>query len=79
MEGILDLERLLSRVTLETANPRDLLALATSLAKLPAVRTALSHFPAERLQALHTQCDELADLRERILSSLEDEPPLTLS
>ena len=79
MEGILDLERLLSRVTLETANPRDLLALAISLAKLPAVRTTLSHFPAERLQLLHTQCDELADLRVRILSSLEDDPPLTLA
>ena len=79
MEGILDLERLLSRVTLETANPRDLLALATSLAKLPAVRSALAHFPAERLQALHEQCDELADLRERIVTSLEDEPPLTLA
>ena len=38
LDGILDLERLLSRVTLETANPRDLLALAASLAKLPAVR-----------------------------------------
>jgi len=79
MEGILDLERLLSRVTLETANPRDLLALATSLAKLPSVRSALAHFPAERLQALHEQCDELADLRERIVTSLEDEPPLTLA
>jgi DNA mismatch repair protein MutS len=79
MEGILDLERLLSRVTLETANPRDLLALATSLAKLPAVRATLSHFSAERLRSLHAQCDELADLRDRITSSLEDEPPLTLS
>ncbi len=79
MEGILDLERLLSRVTLETANPRDLLALATSLAKLPSVRTSLSHFPVERLQTLYEQCDELADLRTRILSSLEDEPPLTLA
>ncbi len=79
MEGILDLERLLSRVTLETANPRDLLALASSLGKLPAVRSALSHFPAERLQALHAQCDELGDLRARIVSSLEDEPPLTLA
>src|SRR5271165_1047111 len=79
MEGILDLERLLSRVTLETANPRDLLALATSLAKLPAVRVALSHFPAERLQTLHAQCDELSDLQVRIVSSLEDEPPLTLA
>ncbi len=79
MEGILDLERLLSRVTLETANPRDLLALAMSLAKLPSVRTALSRFACERLQTLHAQCDELADLRARIVSSLEDEPPLTLS
>ncbi len=79
MEGILDLERLLSRVTLETANPRDLLALATSLAKLPKVRQSLSHFSVERLQTLHAQCDELADLRERIETSLEDEPPLTLA
>jgi DNA mismatch repair protein MutS len=78
LEGILDLERLLSRVTLETANPRDLLALATSLAKLPTVRVALSHFPAERLLALHAQCDELADLRNRLVTSLEDELPLTL-
>jgi len=79
MDGILDLERLLSRVTLETANPRDLLALAVSLAKLPAVRSALSHFAAERLQILHAQGDELGDLRQRIVSSLEDEPPLTLA
>ncbi len=79
MAGILDLERLLSRVTLETASPRDLLALASSLGKLPAVRSALSHFPAERLQSLHAQCDELGDLRTRIISSLEDEPPLTLA
>jgi DNA mismatch repair protein MutS len=60
MEGILDLERLLSRVTLETANPRDLLALAVSLAKLPKVRQSLARFSAARLQTLHAQCDELA-------------------
>jgi DNA mismatch repair protein MutS len=44
LDGILDLERLLSRVTLETANPRDVLALAASLAKLPAVRKTLQRF-----------------------------------
>src|SRR5579862_8341502 len=44
LDGILDLERLLSRVTLETANPRDILALAASLAKLPAVRKTLERF-----------------------------------
>ncbi len=36
LDGVLDLERLLSRVTLETANPRDVLALAASLGKIPA-------------------------------------------
>ena len=93
LDGILDLERLLSRITLETANPRDVLALAISLSKLPAVRTSLAHFFSadsrqpradslplpQRLQTLHEQCDELADMRERIRSTLEDEPPLTLA
>jgi DNA mismatch repair protein MutS len=46
LDGILDLERLLSRVTLETANPRDVLALAASLAKLPVVRKALERVVA---------------------------------
>jgi DNA mismatch repair protein MutS len=79
MDGILDLERLLSRVTLEAANPRDLLTLAASFAKLPAVRTTLARFGASRLQALHAQCDELADVRERITTTIEGEPPLTLA
>ena len=79
MEGILDLERLLSRVTLETANPRDMLTLAASFAKLRAVRATLSGFSSARLQELHAQCDELADLRDRIASTLEDEPPITLN
>jgi DNA mismatch repair protein MutS len=79
MDGILDLERLLSRVTLEAANPRDLLTLAASFAKLPGVRAALARLEANRLQELHAQCDELADVRERITVTIEDEPPLTLA
>jgi len=84
LDGILDLERLLSRVTLETANPRDVLALAASLGKIPKVRAALaglseSQPPASRLAALHKAIDELADLRQKIDSTLVPEPPLTLS
>ncbi len=79
LDGILDLERLLSRVTLETANPRDVLALAVSLAKVPAVRTAMARFAAERLQGLHAAVDELGDLRERIDKTIVPEPPLSLS
>jgi len=79
MDGILDLERLLSRVTLEAANPRDLMTLGASFAKLPGVRAALAKFSAERLLHLRDKCDELADLRERIAATIEDEPPLTLN
>jgi DNA mismatch repair protein MutS len=78
-DGILDLERLLSRVTLETANPRDVLALSASLAKIPAVRGALPRFSAARLQALYGSVDELADLRERIDKAIVPEPPISLS
>src|ERR1700683_2901330 len=41
LDGVLDLERLLSRVTLETANPRDVLALSSSLGKIPFIKTAV--------------------------------------
>jgi DNA mismatch repair protein MutS len=79
LDGILDLERLLSRVTLETANPRDVLALSASLARIPKVRSALAGLTSQRLSALHAAIDELADLRERIDRTLVPEPPLTLS
>jgi len=79
LDGILDLERLLSRVTLETANPRDVLALAASLARIPKVRTVLAGLSASRLGTLHSAIDELGDLREKIDRTLVPEPPLTLS
>jgi DNA mismatch repair protein MutS len=78
LDGILDLERLLSRVTLETANPRDVLALAASLSRIPKVRAVLGGFSGSRLSTLHEAIDELADLRERIDRTLFPEPPLTL-
>jgi DNA mismatch repair protein MutS len=79
LDGILDLERLLSRVTLETANPRDVLALAASLARLPTARAALGRFAAGRLNVLYQAIDELADLRQRIETTVVAEPPISLS
>jgi DNA mismatch repair protein MutS len=78
LDGILDLERLLSRVTLETANPRDVLALAASLGRIPKVRAVLVGLSASRLGTLHTAIDELGDLREKIDGTVVPEPPLTL-
>ena len=79
LEGVLDLERLLSRVTLETANPRDLLALAASLSRIPAVRGALGRLTSSRLEQLHDGIDELTDVRERIEKTIIPEPPISLS
>jgi DNA mismatch repair protein MutS len=79
LEGILDLERLLSRVTLETANPRDVLALAASLGRIPAVRTAIGRLRSHRLTTLYGSIDELGDLRLRIDQTIVEEPPLSLS
>ncbi|HEY7402770.1 MAG TPA: DNA mismatch repair protein MutS [Candidatus Angelobacter sp.] len=79
LEGVLDIERLLSRVTLETANPRDVLALCASLNRIPRIKTALGRLAAERLSELNRLLDELADLRERIEKTIVAEPPLTLA
>ena len=79
LDGVLDLERLLSRVTLETANPRDVLALAASLARVPGIKAAVGRLAAERLNALHASLDELGDLRDRIESTVVPEPPLTFA
>src|SRR5437773_347657 len=79
LDGVLDLERLLSRVTLETANPRDVLALAASLRKIPAVKGAVARLTSARLQALHAALDELSDLRERIEKTIVPEPPLSFA
>jgi DNA mismatch repair protein MutS len=79
LDGVLDLERLLSRVTLETANARDVLALAASLRKIPGVRAALCRLTAERLKTLHSALDELVDLRDRIEKTIVPEPPLSFA
>ncbi|HWX92592.1 MAG TPA: DNA mismatch repair protein MutS [Terriglobales bacterium] len=79
LEGILDLERLLSRVTLETANPRDILALAASLGRIPAVRIAVARLDAARHGALRGSIDELTDLRRRMEETIVSEPPISLS
>ena len=95
LEGVLDIERLLSRVTLETANPRDVLALCASLNRIPRIKVALGRLGAQapppadeiastatnmsRLSTLHALLDEMTDLRERIEKTVVAEPPLTLA
>jgi DNA mismatch repair protein MutS len=78
LRGILDLERLTSRIALGLASPRELLALRKSLAQLPTLKNFLTPPPAggsALLRMLHGELDELADVRERLERALADEPP----
>ncbi|HEV7675663.1 MAG TPA: DNA mismatch repair protein MutS [Candidatus Angelobacter sp.] len=79
LEGVLDIERLLSRVTLETANPRDVLALCASLNRIPRIKVALARLNAARHTELNGLLDDMADLRDRIEKTMVAEPPLTLA
>ena len=89
LEGILDLERLTSRVTLGVATPRDLLALRQSLERVPGLRKLIaeaspkptgdveapSNAQSGRLSSLREQLDEMTDVCETIARGISDDPP----
>ena len=83
MDGILDLERLLGRVSLETAGPREVVALGKTLARLPGLLSAVAEFvsanPSSRWAEFTIALDTLDDLNELIARTLVDEPPVALS
>ena len=76
--GILDLERLLARLSLDSAGPRDVRALGASLARLPGLKIALEAMAAPLWCGLVSRLDALDDVTARIAATLVTEPPLTL-
>jgi DNA mismatch repair protein MutS len=76
--GILDLERLLARLSLDSAGPRDVRAMAASLGRLPALQVALSALQAPLWRGLIARLDTLEDVTALIEKTLVAEPPLTL-
>jgi len=70
--NILDLERLLAKVTLGTATPRDMLALGRSLEQLPMLNRVAAAF-------LDAPLEEVAEVRDRILSTITSDPPANLT
>ncbi len=80
MDGVLDLERLLGRVALETAGPREVVALGATVGRLPGLRRAAEELASGdgRWAGLCGSFDTLDDLHEMIARTLVDEPPLSL-
>jgi DNA mismatch repair protein MutS len=79
LSGVLDMERLLGRVSLDSAGPRDVLALGASLARLPLIATAVARLRSSRWQQAHERLDPLQDLHSAIAKSIVSEPPITLA
>lgn len=76
--GIQDLERLLARLSLDSAGPRDVKALAASSRRLPGLKTALGAMKAAKWRNVAERLDTLEDVTARIEKTLVEEPPLTL-
>ncbi|NDQ58659.1 MAG: DNA mismatch repair protein MutS [Acidipila sp.] len=75
MAGVLDLERLTSRVALGQVMPRELVALRRSLERIPLLRAHVQGLRSARIVELHAKLDELGDIRERIASAIAEDPP----
>ena len=74
---IQDLERLLAKITIGTAGPRELLAIAQSLAALPKIRSALEKPSAA--SEIVARLDDIPELRNTILDAISDTPPAHIS
>ena len=76
---IYDLERLISKISYRSANPRDLIAFRQSLSMLPPIKQVLNSFEEGTLLKQYGQeMDALEDLFALIDASIMEEPPLTV-
>lgn len=76
LNPIYDLERLMTRISLRTANPRDLISFKTSLSYLPYIRQLLSGYPNGMLRRIYEDLDSLEDIHQLLNDSIIDDPPL---
>ena len=78
LSPVYDLERLISRVTYQSANPRDLISFRNSLEMLPHIKYILTEMHEELLQQICEELDTLEDLYQLLNESIMEEPPLAM-
>lgn len=77
LNPIYDLERLITRITYQTANPRDLIAFRNSLEMLPAIRMLLNDLSCGFVEDIQNEFDDLQDLYRLLCDAIIDEPPIS--
>ena len=78
LNPIYDLERLIGRISYQTANPRDLIAFRNSLQMLPHIKQILKEFRCSLMREIDDDLDPLEDIAALIEQSIEDDPPITV-
>ena len=79
LSPIYDLERLISKISYRSANPKDLLAFRQSLAMLPPIKYLLNSFEGDKLLASYgNDLDDMADICSLITDSIDEDAPLTV-
>lgn len=78
LNPVYDLERLIGRISYNSANPRDLLAFRNSIAMVPYMKQLLQEFTCANLKALEEEMDPLEDLNDLISRAIAEEPPVTV-
>lgn len=78
LNPIYDLERLITRITYQTANPRDLIAFRNSLSMLPSIRTLLDDIDGDMAAEIRDEFDCLTDIYQLVESSIIEEPPISV-
>ncbi len=76
LHPIYDLERLITRITYQTANPRDLIAFKNSIQMLPPIKSLLSDFSTPLLQEIAKDFDTLEDIFEKIEAGIIEDAPV---
>ena len=78
LNPIYDLERLIGRISYQTANPRDLTAFCSSLEMLPHIKTLMEDFQSPLLRTLCEELDVLSDLQSMIAGTIREDPPISV-
>jgi len=77
--AVRDLERITGRINIGSANPKDMVALANSLAMLPGIKTILGYYPVPLLETLLAQTGTFPELCDKITASIEENPPTAVN
>ncbi|HJB85951.1 MAG TPA: DNA mismatch repair protein MutS [Candidatus Dorea faecigallinarum] len=78
LSSVYDLERLMCKITYQSANPRDLIAFERSLSMLPHIRCILQDMSSTLLKELYQELDPLEDLCALIQKAIVDDPPIAM-